>query len=310
MSKRILIVGAGGQDGTILRKHIHKNDIVFSVSRTSSSVNNNTRHEGPGFSPSSIPELNAQIISFAPELVYYLPTIHGSDGSHVNTDESRYLERKFIDQVGLQLLIESLMSLRSPVSFLYASSSKIFGNHIGPANEETPTDPQCEYSRSKLSAMSFLESINSTHLKIISCVLFHHHSEYRKGQFALNLIAENLATRSDAMCDGFIRDWNAVGDFSCAHAVCALMHQLHEIRFHGRVVIGSGILRNLRDIYNELCIALGKPDLIHGTSMGSVRQGIFAASSRLERNGLRLSDNLIRTLTNQVRVIRNESKLA
>jgi len=306
LERRVLIIGANGQDGTILRRVEHRDDRILAVGRNSSSIDGVHGSEGPGYSPETLDILLERISDFSPDDVYYLAAAHGAQTTGINENPELNRQRKFIDVEGLAGLMKTLGHLDKEVGMFFASSAKVFGAARLLANEDTPLNPACDYSKYKVEAMRFLEGLRLPNVSVTTGVLFHHHSSFRTGPYALNLIAAYLAKPQSKRSSSPIHDWSAAGDFSSAFEVCSVARQLVQRRLSGRFVIGSGVSKTLADIRDVAIRLLGEG--LDPYTMPCVGQGaaIIADTVRLQNFGLRIEDKIIEVLVSQVRHLRGE----
>lgn len=301
MKLKVLIVGAQGQDGTILRRYIHRNDNVLCLTSKSAFYGDGSKISNVGFSYDSLKATLDLVSQFAPDYVYYLAAAHGSEDSDRNNDEYLDSARMFIDCEGLLSLVRTLESLNKPIGFFYAASSKIFGCQNGRLNELSNFMPNCKYSLSKVSAIRYLESLTLTNLKIVIGILFHHHSRFRIGNYALNIIANQLAMRNHSTAKPRLRNFNASGDFSSAFEVCNAASQLLHYNCNGRYVIGSGVVRTLLQIYNDAELQ------VYGNNNGIIKPVsvesdcvLYADTGKINKLGIVVNDKIINVIKNQV----------
>jgi hypothetical protein len=300
MPNRVLIIGASGQDGVILRRFEHRCDVVLCVDQEVSWIDGDADSFGPGFTSVSLSHLLQRVKSFAPNHVYYLAAVHGSSESGINEDKNLRDSRVFIDQIALARLVEVLQSTSKDVGLFYASSSKVFGARCDEVDECSPIVPTCEYGSSKASAMRYLKTLRPSNICVTVGILFHHHSKYRKGSFALSRVAAYLATPVLSRGELGLRDDRAAGDFSSAYEVCRIIRNLTERRINGTTVIGSGVPRSIAGIVGEVRYLMGELDANPPPATFASTGALIANPSRLAAQGLTMRDAISSAVHEQV----------
>jgi len=248
-----------------------------------------------------------RISDFAPDHVYYLCAVHGASSTGLNDDEALHDRRAFLDQVGLEAIIEALVKLKKDIGFFYAASSKIYGGYHGPVNEFTLFAPDCAYGRSKVRAIRYIESVMSSNIALATGILFHHHSLYRRGPYALTLLAKGIAHVNEPHRGDGLRDWEAVGDFSSAYEICRAMRRIVTRRLAGRYVLGSGTHKSLAELEYLTLELLGLPGEIRRVNRRTNRNSgvcVIADSVKLGRHNIEIKDRVIECLAEQVKWLR------
>ena len=304
MSK-ILIIGASGQDGVILRRHLHARDTVLAATSELSWIDGLQNSKGVGFCERNLPEFLKRVSRFRPDYVYYLPAVHGPSSSSVNQCPSFATKRKFVDQYGLGRLTEQLDSNEKPVGLLYTASSKIFGSATGLVSEKTDFNPLCCYSESKASAVIRLENTSSDYIGVITAILFHHHSRYRIGDYALNRIAHFLSGGYFQNAEtSVVNDWLASEDFSSAFEICRVLKLLLTRRHQHRFVIGSGVPRSLSSIAIDAARRLGIAEHLPLKNFSpEIHDCSFADRSKLAKNNICMEDLILDALVDQIQYL-------
>jgi GDPmannose 4,6-dehydratase len=204
MSKRALITGITGQDGSYLAELLlDKGYEVYGLVRRSSSINRPridhlTRVEGEsagrikllyGDMNDSI-SLGRVVRDVQPDEVYNL-----AGQSHVRVSFEMPEHTADIDAVGALRLLEVIRDLKPGARYYQASSSELFGNtEISPQNEWTPFKPRSPYAVSKLFAywmtINYREAYN---LYAVNGILFNHESPRRGENFVTRKITLGAA---------------------------------------------------------------------------------------------------------------------
>jgi GDPmannose 4,6-dehydratase len=161
--------------------------------------------------------------------------------------------------IGTMNLLECIRLLKKPVKFYNAGSSEVFGNTVGPANEETPFRPRSPYATAKAAAHYAVANYREAYGLFASTgILFNHESPLRPARFVTSKIvstASRIANGSkDKLQLGNIdisRDWGWAPDY--VEAMWRILQQATPDDF----VIGTGETNTLRDFVEIVFSHLG-----------------------------------------------------
>lgn len=224
MSKRALITGITGQDGSYLAELLlRKGYRVYGlVQRCATDPFENIAHildklEIITGDLSDSSSLYRAVAAAAPDEVYNL----GAQ-SFVKASWDLPEQTGDITGVGVARLLEAVRTVRPAARFYQASSSEMFGKvRTSPQNEHTPFHPRSPYGVAK--AYGHYITVNyreSYGLYACSGILFNHESSRRGREFVTRKIAEGVAQiaagRSSELRLGNLeakRDWGYAGDY-------------------------------------------------------------------------------------------------
>jgi len=203
MTKRALITGITGQDGSYLAEFLlNKGYEVHGIIRRASTFNTRRidhlyvdphvagarlfMHYGELVDGSRMAVLLSKI---QPDEVYHLAA-----QSHVmvSFDEPEYTS----DTTGLGTirLLEAIRQIGLPCRFYQASSSEMFGSSPPPQNEETPFCPRSPYGTSKLFAYWAARNYRDAYgMFVVNGILFNHESPRRGETFVTRKITRAVA---------------------------------------------------------------------------------------------------------------------
>ncbi len=183
--KKAVVIGSGGQDGTILLSALSKmNYSIIGVERDRvNCIGTDIRLKKVDIV--SKKDARGLINIYKPDEIYYLAGIHQSSEDNV-PDEVTLLEKSI--EVHLTGLINFLEAIRihTPKSRLfYACSSHIFkGTKSEFQDEETAINPTCIYGITKASGLLVCRYYRSHHGIFASTgILYNHESRYRSDNF-------------------------------------------------------------------------------------------------------------------------------
>ncbi len=224
MSRRALITGITGQDGSYLAELLLKKgyDVYGLVRRTSTT--NSMRIENILDKITLIPgdmcdqsSLISAVRQSQPDEVYNLAA-----QSFVGSSWSQPLFTGDATALGVTRLLEALRVCGSDARFYQASSSEMFGKAVEtPQNERTPFHPRSPYGVAKLYghwiAVNYRESYG---MFICSGILFNHESPRRGIEFVTRKISNGVARIYHGLDSELLlgnldakRDWGFAGDY-------------------------------------------------------------------------------------------------
>ncbi len=271
MTKRALITGITGQDGSYLAELLLDKDYeVFGLVRRSSSVSRSridhlTRppdtehgkhlHLLYGDMNDGI-SLNRIVREVEPDEVYNL-----AGQSHVRVSFEMPEHTADIDAVGTLRLLEAIREARPGARFYQASSSELFGNtDISPQNEQTPFRPRSPYAVSKLfgywMTVNYREAYGTYAL---NGILFNHESPRRGETFVTRKITLGAARIKLGLQQKLTlgnldarRDWGYARDYM--EAAWLMLQQPEPDDY----VVATGEAHSVRELLEE---AFGYLDL-------------------------------------------------
>lgn len=185
---RALITGVGGQDGSYLAELLlSKNYEVYGLVRRTSTPQKIVKGvkiiEGDLLDQMS---LNRAVVESMPDEIYNLAA-----QSFVGTSWRQPVLTAEVTGLGTLRMLEAMRMHNPKAKFYQASSSEMFGNHHGKANENTPFNPRSPYGVAKLFAHKIAVNYRETYGMRISCgILFNHESPRRGEEFVTQKIAQ------------------------------------------------------------------------------------------------------------------------
>jgi len=269
MTRRALITGITGQDGSYLAELLLKKGYeVHGIVRRSSSFNT-ARIEGIYQDPheadyrlkliygdlNDASSLNRVLRTVRPDEIYNL----GAQ-SHVRVsfDVPEYTAE--VTGIGTVRLLEAIRESGISPRFYQASSSELFGSSPAPQSETTPFHPRSPYGAAKL--YSYWITVNYREAYgMFACngILFNHESPRRGETFVSRKITRAAARIKLGMQDKLFlgnldakRDWGFAGDYVEA------MWLMLQAKAPDDFVIATGECHTVRDFLDE---AFGRLDI-------------------------------------------------
>ncbi len=177
-----ILIGANGQDGTLLSRHLLDLNIpVISVGRGECDLLNRMEIE------------NLFQAGLVRHDVYFLAAIHKSSESLEHADPAIDFKNSLdLHANAPALILEVIRQRGCGDRFFYASSSRVFGNpRESPQTEATPRCPLCIYGITKLAGMNVCDYYRQSHGVFASTgILYNHESPLRKLPFLSKKVSQ------------------------------------------------------------------------------------------------------------------------
>jgi GDPmannose 4,6-dehydratase len=253
MSKRALITGITGQDGSYLAELLlEKGYEVYGVVRRASTTNYWRIEHILGrihLKPADLLDqlsLIRVIEAVRPQEIYNLAAMSFVPASW----DQPMLTGEFNSQ-GVTRMLEAVRQVDPQIRFYQASSSEMFGKvREVPQREETPFYPRSPYGVSKVFAhyitVNYRESYD---LFAVSGILFNHESPRRGLEFVTRKVTDGVARIKKGLTDSLSlgnleahRDWGFAGDY-----VRAMWMMLQQDRADD-YVIATGESHSVREL--------------------------------------------------------------
>jgi len=250
--KTAIIVGASGQDGTILSFYLKKKgyDVIGIDKRNNKRVVDITNKTN----------VYALVKSIKPEHIYFLAAYHKSSQDKIdNVDKEITLSFK-INVLALINFLEAIRKFSPDTKIFYAGSSLMFGNKKPiKKTEQIPFAPDSIYGITKTAGANMCKLYREKY-KIFASVgiLFNHESEYRKDSFIfMKVIKGALDIKRGAMQKIIIGNLNAQVDWGYAYDFVEAMHLILKNKKADDFIISTGKLHKVRDLVEIVFNSLG-----------------------------------------------------
>ncbi len=256
MTKRALITGAAGQDGTYLAELLlAKGYEVFGVpgpypgdfaARADAS---DGRLRALDADLTDMNSLLAAVEASSPDEVYNFAA-----QSSVGDSWNEAIATTEVNAVGVLRLLEALRELAPEARFFQAASAEMFGNAAEmPQRETTPLHPQSPYAASKTYAFHIVSSYRKSYgMHVSNGIMFNHESPLRGLQFVTRKITDGAARIKLGLSEDLHlgnldakRDWGYAGDY--VEAMWLMLQQESPDDY----VVASGEVHTVR----EFCAA-------------------------------------------------------
>ncbi|MDT8903854.1 GDP-mannose 4,6-dehydratase [Anaeroselena agilis] len=241
--KRAVIVGSGGQDGTILHEQLkNRGYAIIGIARE---VVTTTEIEYPRtvIDIADFGQVRALLRDFQPHEVYYLAAFHQSSQDS-QLDEIELFQKSY--RVNVEYLVHFLEAIRKHATktrLFYAASSHVFGDGTGECqDEETPLNPVCVYGMTKAAGLLACRYYRDKYAVFATTgILYNHESRYRSPNFVSKKIIKSAVDIKNGQTEKLVLgnlkaeiDWGFAPDYAEA------MHSLLEIDVAGEYIIATG----------------------------------------------------------------------
>ncbi|MBI5713653.1 MAG: GDP-mannose 4,6-dehydratase [Chloroflexi bacterium] len=266
MTKKALITGISGQDGSYLTEYLlEKGYEVFGLIRRNSITEHqqnrlehiaNQIHNEYG-DVTDVSSIDRIMMRVQPDEIYNLAA-----QSHVRISFEIPQYTAQVNALGTLNVIESMRQHVPHARFYQASSSEMFGNSVDPDGKQRETTrmiPASPYGCSKLFAYSVVRNYrNAYQIFVSNGILFNHESPRRASNFVTSKIIKNAVLISQGKVDKLLlgnldsqRDWGHAKDY---------VRAMHMILQHGQpddFVIASGETHSIREFCDWVFKKLG-----------------------------------------------------
>jgi GDPmannose 4,6-dehydratase len=262
VSKRALITGIGGQDGSLLAELLLEQDyeVYGIVRRAGASYPNLTAiRERIDLVEADLNDQLALVRALRtakPDEVYNLASV-----SFVPASWDQPVLTAELAAVGVTALLEAIREVDASIRFYQASSSEIFGEPVeSPQSEETPLSPLTPYGVAKAYAHFITRSYRRRYgLHASQGILYNHESPRRPLEFLPRKVSHAAAAISLGL-EGelWLGDLDARRDWGYALDYVRAMWLMLQQDEGGEYVVATGETHSVRDLVE---IAFGRVGL-------------------------------------------------
>jgi GDPmannose 4,6-dehydratase len=253
MTKRALITGITGQDGSYLAEFLLGKgyEVHGTVRRSSVEKFERIQHIRDRVTLHQMDLLDQLSIITVLEEVEPWEVYNLAAQSFVPTSWNQPLLTGEFTALGVTRMLEGIRTVNPDIRFYQASSSEMFGKvRQTPQNEETPFYPRSPYGVAKVYGhfitVNYRESYD---LFAVSGILFNHESPRRGLEFVTRKVSDGVARiklgKQEVLRLGNLdacRDWGFAGDY--VDAMWRMLQREEAEDF----VIGTGIMHSVRDL--------------------------------------------------------------
>jgi len=309
--KRAIIVGADGQDGTLLAQLLTQRSIPhLGVGRTGLRESSGEK-SGP-IELGDAKAVEALVKAHPPSHVFYLAAHHHSSQDPLDAGLADLWASSLEVQVlGLVHFLEALRLHAPAARLFYASSSHVFGSPApSPQTEETPLAPDNIYGITKVAGMQACRHYREQQGVFASVgILYNHESIYRQDKFlSKKIIRGALAIKQGREQNLVLGNLSAEADWGYAPDYVEAMVRILDVPQTGDFIVATGQLHTVREfvqiVFDQLGLDVSK-HVIENSALVRPGQGrLVGDTRRLEQaTGWRPTlsfEEMVRTLTRQI----------
>lgn len=255
---RAIIIGANGQDGTLLYRMLEeKNYELVGIGRNGTFSNVGAWNDCGHVDIGNFSQVSALVRRVRPDEVYHLAAIHHSSEDKV-AEQVCLLEQSY--RVNVHSLMNFLEAIRqvSPASRLfYAASSHLFGiPKIVPQDETTEINPISVYGVTKASGLYLCRAYRKSHNIFTSVgILYNHESRLRGEQFVSRKIVDGaIRCKLDPTHRVIVGDLSSVVDWGYAPDYVDAMHKILALENPDDFIIATGEQHTVKE-FAEIAFA-------------------------------------------------------
>lgn len=258
MTRRVLILGITGQDGSYLADLLlEKGCEVHGLVRHSSSYPDNlwriehaldrlTLHSGDLTDPASVYRIIDEV---RPAELY-----NEADQDHVGTSYATPAYSMDVTAGAVARTLEAVRRIDPAIRVFQPVSATMFGTTPPPQNEGSAFAPQSPYAVAKVSAYYLCQHFRREYGMFVStATLFNHDSPRRVGDYLLHKLCR-AAVRGEPLALGCL---DQRVDIGYAPEYVAAMHRLMQLDQPADVVLSSGDTWTIRELARHAYAAVG-----------------------------------------------------
>ena len=253
MTKRALITGITGQDGSYLADFLLEKgyEVHGTVRRSSVEKFERIQHIRERITLHQMDLLDQLSIITVLEDVEPWEVYNLAAQSFVPTSWNQPLLTGEFTALGVTRMLDGLRTVNPDIRFYQASSSEMFGKvRKSPQDEETPFYPRSPYGVAKVYGHFITVNYRESYeLFAVSGILFNHESPRRGLEFVTRKITDAVAhiklEQQQVLRLGNLdacRDWGFAGDYVDA------MWRMLQLEEPEDFVIGTGVMHSVRDV--------------------------------------------------------------
>lgn len=258
-SKRAIIVGSEGQDGSILWDRLASTGwAVLGVGRGSVRCTE-------GWSTGLVDILSEDSVDlavqeFLPGRIYHLAARHRSAEDRASLSEGAELLKAFSVHAASVEYFFGAMSRHAPKArFFYAASSHVFSaGESATVDERSILAPLDAYGMTKAAGVHLCRRARAAGLHASVGFLFNHESELRKSVFVSQRIVRGAYQIKCGQADRLVLgDLSARVDWGYAPDFVAAIQAISELAIPHEFVVATGVSRTVRDFVRTAFAHLG-----------------------------------------------------
>jgi GDPmannose 4,6-dehydratase len=258
---RAIIVGATGQDGTLLYQLLDgKKYQVLGLGRNRVFTNCETWGDQRSIDIGNFQQVSALIKKIHPDEIYHLAAIHQSSEDPITNAVTLFNQSYEVNVVSLFNFLEAVRLFSPKTRLFYAASSHIFGRPKNePQDENTLINPLGIYGITKASGLYLCRMYRSVHLIFASVgILYNHESPLRGEQFVSRKIVQAaVRCKKDPEYRLVLGDLSVEVDWGYAPDYVDAMYRILNLPSADDFIIATGEKHTVEDFVRTAFDTLG-----------------------------------------------------
>lgn len=256
---KVVIVGAGGQDGTLLQESLRRQgSSVIGIER--SGIWFEQRESVQPFALGQSEDWQRLLTEHKVHAVYYLAAYHHSAAQRDLVQAGELWEKSLaVNYEGWMKLLQAVQAVSPTTRLFYAASSLVFGQPgHSPQDENTPLCPTTPYGLSKQMGIEAARYFRRQGIYAATGILYNHESRLRKPEFVSMCIVQGLiAVARGQARELVLRDLEAVVDWGDAEDYVEAMQLILQQPESHDFIIATGQAHWVGDFARIVCERLG-----------------------------------------------------
>jgi GDPmannose 4,6-dehydratase len=257
--RNALIVGAGGQDGRLLTRHLL--DHGYAVRGwTRIKPASPLASECAQIDLLDSTSIERELRNLQPNEIYYLAAFHHSTEDSIELSPAELMRRSFdVHVTGLRNVLQVIKTFLPGTRLFYAASSHVFGAAVAESqNEQTPFAPTSAYGISKAAGIDCCRLFRNDGVFAATGILFNHESSLRKASFLSQKIVQGvLQARRDEAFKLVLGDLHACVDWGYARDYVDAMFRMLQLPKPDDFVVASGETHTVQEFAQAAFAAAG-----------------------------------------------------
>lgn len=288
MSRTALIVGSGGQDGSLLTQNLTRHGYCVVGVRRDSVVSTALNTEFPAVDIRDSGAVETLVRRTMPDKIYFLAAHHHAAQEKTEDDATLFRLSHDIHVGAFINFLEAARRHAAAARIFYAASSHVFGSpECDEQDENTPMRPVSPYGVTKAAGLSVCNYYREMRgLFVTGGILYNHESPLRSPQFISRKLAR-AAALAKAGDNGSVTVGNleATADWGWAEDFVEAMRLMLDLEEPGTFVVATGQRHTVRDMAEAAFSAVG---LDYRAFVGMDSGVLHRNTSRLKGNPAKL----------------------
>jgi GDPmannose 4,6-dehydratase len=273
--RRVLIVGANGQDGRILYDRlVAEGCTVLGLARDS--IRGTEPRLPDWIDLTDREQVRALVATWRPDEVFYLAAFHHSSQEQAGADLVVLFEKSHAVHVrGLLHFLDAIKEVSPATRLFYAASALVFGDAASERQDErTPMNPRCIYGITKAGGVHGCRFYRESHGVFAAAgILYNHESRFRQEKF----VSQKIVRAALEIAEGrrqklTLGDLNAKIDWGYAPDFVDAMVKILALPEPADFVVATGEGHTVQEFVEIAFARLGLDWRAHVEVDGSVLQ--------------------------------------